>query len=203
MEVCVGGGEKSALASELAQMQAMVRELGARMDQQDLPADVKELCGELCGELASSVDRSIRIARSVGLAGADSPGSRDRSPRSDGAAQHPAVAAGGNAQSKRRQVDRTIYTPQFVSQFRLSSSSSSSSSDMRLPRSVCYRKGTPCVRRQVRVASAHDMAPQDDGLSWRKYGQKDILGAKYPRLATHVTRSRVLVHHPPEPASSS
>lgn len=21
----------------------------------------------------------------------------------------------------------------------------------------------------------------DDGFSWRKYGQKDILGAKYPR----------------------
>ena len=23
--------------------------------------------------------------------------------------------------------------------------------------------------------------PLDDGFSWRKYGQKDILGAKYPR----------------------
>nr|XP_034588207.1 probable WRKY transcription factor 30 isoform X1 [Setaria viridis]TKW25783.1 hypothetical protein SEVIR_3G141700v2 [Setaria viridis] len=152
MEVCgVGGGEKSALASELAQMQAMVRELGAHMDQQDLPAAVRELCGELCGELASSVDRSIRIARSCGLAGADSPGSRDGSPRSasDGT-QHPAAAAGGNAQSKRS------------------------------------RKGTPCVRRQVRVASV-DMAPLDDGISWRKYGQKDILGAKYPRAYFRCT----------------
>lgn len=37
------------------------------------------------------------------------------------------------------------------------------------------------VRRQVRVSSVHDLAPLDDGLSWRKYGQKDILGAKYPR----------------------
>lgn len=25
-------------------------------------------------------------------------------------------------------------------------------------------------------------APLDDGHSWRKYGQKDILGAKHPRL---------------------
>jgi len=23
--------------------------------------------------------------------------------------------------------------------------------------------------------------PQEDGYNWRKYGQKDILGAKYPR----------------------
>jgi hypothetical protein len=51
-------------------------------------------------------------------------------------------------------------------------------------RSVLYRrKGTPCVRRQLRAASVQDAAALDDGLSWRKYGQKDILGAKYPRSA--------------------
>ena len=103
MDVCaggVGGGEKRALASELAQVQAMVRELEARMDQ-DLPAAARELCGAL----ASSVDRSIRIARSCRWVKPDSPGSGDGSPRSDGA-QHP--AAGGNAQSKRRQVERSL-----------------------------------------------------------------------------------------------
>ncbi|KAJ1264167.1 hypothetical protein BS78_09G242100 [Paspalum vaginatum] len=47
--------------------------------------------------------------------------------------------------------------------------------------------GTPCVRRQLRVASVKDMAPLDDGLSWRKYGQKDILGAKYPRAYFRCT----------------
>ncbi|PAN18045.1 hypothetical protein PAHAL_3G174400 [Panicum hallii] len=135
------GGEKRALASELAQVQAMVRELEARMDQ-DLPAAARELCGEL----ASSVDRSIRIARACGWY---SPGSRDGSPRSDGA-QHPGGGGGGNAQSKRR-------------------------------------KGTPCVRTQVRVAAVQDMAPLDDGLSWRKYGQKDILGAMYPRAYFRCT----------------
>ncbi|CAL4909624.1 unnamed protein product [Urochloa decumbens] len=144
MDVC--SGEKRALASELAQMQAMVRELGARMDQQDLPPAARELCGEL----ASCVDRSIRIAGSFGWAAPDSPGSGgDGSPRSDGA-HHPAGGGGGNAQSKRRQ-------------------------------------GTPCVRRQVRVTTVHDMAPLDDGLSWRKYGQKDILGAKYPRAYFRCT----------------
>jgi len=98
MDGCGGGGEKRALASELAQVQAMVRELEARMDQ-DLPAAARELCGEL----ASSVDRSIRIARACGW---DSPRSRDGSPRNDGA-QHAAGDGGGNAQSKRRQVERS------------------------------------------------------------------------------------------------
>ena len=98
MDGCGGGGEKRALASELAQVQAMVRELEARMGQ-DLPAAARELCSEL----ASSVDRSIRIARACGW---DSPRSRDGSPRSDGA-QHPAGGGGGNAQSKRRQVERS------------------------------------------------------------------------------------------------
>nr|ABN43183.1 WRKY transcription factor [Triticum aestivum] len=37
------------------------------------------------------------------------------------------------------------------------------------------------VRTQVRVASVMDAGPLNDGLSWRKYGQKDILGAAYPR----------------------
>nr|CAB3460682.1 unnamed protein product [Digitaria exilis] len=131
-------GEKRALAAQLALVLAMVRELESRMDQ-DLPAAARELCGEL----ASSVDRSIRIARSV-----------DGCPRGDGS-QHP---GGSNAQSKRRQVQPPIFC--FI---------------------VDTRKGTPCARRQVRVASVQDMAPLDDGLSWRKYGQKDILGAKYPR----------------------
>lgn len=120
-----GGGDKSALASELAQVLAMVRELEARMDQDPLPAAARELCAGL----ASSVDRSIRIARSCC---ADLP---------DGNAA---------AQSKRR-------------------------------------KGTPCVRRQLRAASLQDAAALDDGLSWRKYGQKDILGAKYPRAYFRCT----------------
>ncbi|PUZ64708.1 hypothetical protein GQ55_3G164700 [Panicum hallii var. hallii] len=51
----------------------------------------------------------------------------------------------------------------------------------------CRRKGTPCVRTQVRVAAVQDMAPLDDGLSWRKYGQKDILGAMYPRAYFRCT----------------
>jgi hypothetical protein len=38
-------------------------------------------------------------------------------------------------------------------------------------------------KHQVRVKAAKGgEAPIDDGHSWRKYGQKTILGAQYPRL---------------------
>jgi len=45
------------------------------------------------------------------------------------------------------------------------------------------RKTLPKRSTQVRVSAVQDVTPLDDGLSWRKYGQKDILGAKYPRSA--------------------
>ncbi|KAJ0962996.1 hypothetical protein J5N97_028118 [Dioscorea zingiberensis] len=44
------------------------------------------------------------------------------------------------------------------------------------------RKTLPKWSNQVRVSPGAMMdTPLDDGYSWRKYGQKDILGAKYPR----------------------
>ncbi|TVU09206.1 EcWRKY-41, partial [Eragrostis curvula] len=44
------------------------------------------------------------------------------------------------------------------------------------------KKGTTMRKRQVRVNSVEGgEAPVEDGHSWRKYGQKPILGAKYPR----------------------
>ncbi|CAN1778618.1 Probable WRKY transcription factor 41 [Linum perenne] len=44
------------------------------------------------------------------------------------------------------------------------------------------RKAMPRWTDQVRISSENGLeGPIDDGYSWRKYGQKDILGAKYPR----------------------
>ncbi|KAI4307145.1 hypothetical protein L6164_030362 [Bauhinia variegata] len=44
------------------------------------------------------------------------------------------------------------------------------------------RKAMPKWTRQIRVDPGMGVeGPLDDGYSWRKYGQKDILGAKYPR----------------------
>ncbi|PWZ05484.1 putative WRKY transcription factor 53 [Zea mays] len=43
------------------------------------------------------------------------------------------------------------------------------------------RKGLPRWTAKFRVPEASLEATPDDGFSWRKYGQKDILGAKFPR----------------------
>nr|AQU42896.1 WRKY1 [Anthurium andraeanum] len=50
-------------------------------------------------------------------------------------------------------------------------------------REMCKKRKTlPKWTSQVRVCSGAGLeGPPDDGFSWRKYGQKDILGAKYPR----------------------
>jgi hypothetical protein len=77
------------LASELARMQNILRELEANMGHHhDLPPAARAICGEL----ASRVDRSLRIARSW----SESPGCP-----ADG---------DGAAHSKRRQVH-----PSFIS----------------------------------------------------------------------------------------
>ncbi|KAF2951495.1 hypothetical protein DAI22_01g266700 [Oryza sativa Japonica Group] len=49
------------------------------------------------------------------------------------------------------------------------------------------RKTLPKWSKQVKVRSVQDVGPLDDGFSWRKYGQKDILGAKYPRAYFRCT----------------
>ncbi|XP_068660091.1 probable WRKY transcription factor 41 [Aristolochia californica] len=54
------------------------------------------------------------------------------------------------------------------------------------------RKTLPKWTEQVRVCTGTGLeAPLDDGYSWRKYGQKDILGAKYPRGYYRCTHRNV------------
>ncbi|XP_071730680.1 probable WRKY transcription factor 53 [Rutidosis leptorrhynchoides] len=44
------------------------------------------------------------------------------------------------------------------------------------------RKTMPTWKNQIRISTDNGLEGNtDDGYSWRKYGQKDILGAKYPR----------------------
>ncbi|KAM0847620.1 hypothetical protein ACQ4PT_054900 [Festuca glaucescens] len=47
---------------------------------------------------------------------------------------------------------------------------------------ICKRrKGLPRWTQKFRIPDANLEYTPDDGLSWRKYGQKDILGARFPR----------------------
>ncbi|CAN6162273.1 unnamed protein product [Urochloa humidicola] len=57
----------------------------------------------------------------------------------------------------------------------------SDASDAPFKTTTKKRRTTGKVKNQVRVSAAGGDIPADDGHSWRKYGQKEILGAKYPR----------------------
>jgi hypothetical protein len=114
--------EDTALASELDRLQAMARELEARVVDKNTPAAARELCGAL----AASVDRAVRLAGN-----------------------------GRNAGTGKN--------------------------------NSCRKPVAAKVRKQVQVASVQETAALDDGLNWRKYGQKDILGALYPRAYFRCT----------------
>jgi hypothetical protein len=48
-------------------------------------------------------------------------------------------------------------------------------------------------KHQVRASpGGGETTPADDGHSWRKYGQKEILGAKHPRLALVTSQHKDL-----------
>ncbi|KAL2468894.1 putative WRKY transcription factor 41 [Forsythia ovata] len=70
----------------------------------------------------------------------------------------------------------------------LLTSASPTSSEASLDHVSKKRKTLAKWSKQVRVCTGTGLeGPLDDGYSWRKYGQKDILGAKFPRAYYRCT----------------
>ncbi|WVZ69419.1 hypothetical protein U9M48_018207 [Paspalum notatum var. saurae] len=175
--------DKCALVSELVQVLEMVRQLEAHMAAAAGQAghhqlqgggggcggDQQQRCRALVTAMRAAIDRAVHMAMTASACCA-----------AEG--RRPAAGHGGHPESPPSGGD---------------GSPRSAGSDQEFPRgrgnnaaggSQCKkRKMLPRVSTQVRVRAVKDVSPLDDGLSWRKYGQKDILGAKYPRAYFRCT----------------
>ncbi|KAF0919548.1 hypothetical protein E2562_029774 [Oryza meyeriana var. granulata] len=157
------GAGRCALEAELVQMQGMARELEAQMGLRGggggaAMAGAEERCRALVSSMLSSIDRSISMWRSCYPEG--------RLMQPAGAAPESSPSADGSAGSDHGADSRCrAYAAGQCKK----------------------RKTLPKLSKQVRVCSVQDVGPLDDGFSWRKYGQKDILAAKYPRAYFRCT----------------
>ncbi|XP_008775571.1 probable WRKY transcription factor 41 [Phoenix dactylifera] len=130
-----------------------IRELARQMEAHlDQPCPI-EFCKPLAEKILSSIDKSICMAKK-----SDSEGQQQQqqlagtdSPRSATESPH-----SENSNQAFRDYDRKEMSKK--------------------------RKTLPRWTSQIKVCPGEGVeGPLDDGHSWRKYGQKDILGATYPR----------------------
>ncbi|XP_008675263.1 WRKY transcription factor 72A [Zea mays] len=150
--------EKCALVAELVQVLEMARHLETRMAVlQQQGGGEHQQCRALLSTMRASIDRAVHLAVSCRAEAA-----RPESPPSGGDGS-PRSGSGGSDQAGEVR-GRGNATGQCKK-----------------------RKALPKSSIQVRVSTVQDVSPLDDGLSWRKYGQKDILGAKYPRAYFRCT----------------
>uniref|UniRef100_A0A0A9CJ42 WRKY domain-containing protein n=1 Tax=Arundo donax TaxID=35708 RepID=A0A0A9CJ42_ARUDO len=73
----------------------------------------------------------------------------------------------------------------------LSGTQATHSGHMRTSMHASKKRSNPtpskCTKTQIRISDQQDVSSLDDGRTWRKYGQKQILGAKHPRAYFRCT----------------
>uniref|UniRef100_A0ACD5XW90 Uncharacterized protein n=1 Tax=Avena sativa TaxID=4498 RepID=A0ACD5XW90_AVESA len=116
-----------------------------------LPLPAKECCRAVAHQLRCTLGKAIAVAKAIEAAHGGGASGTD-SPRS----AEESSGAGGVATRDATQPQESQGIPK-------------------------RRKGLPRWTEKFRIADASLEYTPDDGLSWRKYGQKDILGARFPR----------------------
>nr|BAX25098.1 WRKY35 -like [Oryza australiensis] len=151
------GGDIHLLLSILADGEEQARQLGE-------PADGRgrgeEYYGGVARQLQCTFARAMAIARAIeAAAGAGASGSRGTATTTGDRSDSPRSADESSGRTARDAVAQ----------------------QERHHDTIKRRKGLPRWTEKIRVQDASLEATPDDGFSWRKYGQKDILGAKFPR----------------------
>nr|BAX25166.1 putative transcription factor WRKY [Oryza meyeriana var. granulata] len=161
-----GGGDIHLLLSILADGEEQARQLGEHSAAHDdgRPSAYtgggrgEEYYRGVARQLQCTFGRAMAVARAIEAAGAGASGSRGTTNTGD-RSDSPRSADESSGRTARDVVAQRERHHDMIKR----------------------RKGLPRWTEKIRVPDASLEATPDDGLSWRKYGQKDILGAKFPR----------------------